>query len=161
MLLMKLAQAITETCRIEQEIEERKQRAEDSALTLDGYDPPEQPDNLLAVVVVLTGELEKLHRAINRTMLETYLPNGLSLADATVKLETYQMRREIIKDIIAAARPTPDEFADFSGALKTTIDVREWYHKDEELSELFWNLLMEIEQAIWNTDLIVTDDLMI
>jgi hypothetical protein len=81
-MFMKLSEALALRADTQKRIMQLRERLRASALVQEGEAPPEDPQELLAELDRLLGQLRDLVGRINRSNLAARLPDGTSLTDA-------------------------------------------------------------------------------
>ncbi|HUY79003.1 MAG TPA: DIP1984 family protein, partial [Ktedonobacterales bacterium] len=89
---MKLAEALALRADIQKRISGLGDRVEESAKVQEGEQPPENPEELLAQLDELFGQLGSLIARINRTNLSATLANGTTLTDALARRDVLALR---------------------------------------------------------------------
>src|SRR2546430_17438682 len=82
---MKLAEALVLRADLQKRLAQMRVRLSQSALVQEGEQPPENPGELLTELEQILGQLQDLIARINKTNLQTQLPDGTVLTDALAR----------------------------------------------------------------------------
>src|ERR671934_1080761 len=94
-MFMKLSEALALRADTQKRVMQLRERLRASALVQEGEAPPEDPQELLAELDRLLGQLRDLVGRINRSNLAARLPNGMSLTDALAARHAGPARRHL------------------------------------------------------------------
>jgi len=153
---MKLAEALLERKSIKEQIHNLKERALKDARVQEGDEPSEMPEELLDELEKLAERLEKLIVLINKTNINSTLPDGTSIMEAIAQRDMLKMRYQAAKDLADAATPERNAWRITRSELKfkPTIDIPMWRKKTDELAKEYRELDGKIQAANWTIDLI-------
>src|SRR5690242_16804768 len=100
---MKLAEALVLRADVQKRVEDLRGRLRQSALVQEGEKPPEDPQDLLAELGRLLGQLVGLIERINRTNLQTRLSDGRSLTQALAERDVIALHQGVLQNVADAA----------------------------------------------------------
>jgi hypothetical protein len=154
---MKLGEALTVRKRQAEKLGDLRKRIQANALVQEGDEPSEDAVNLLETFERLSAEHSALVRNINQTNIRTEIAPGQTLLDMISDKDHLSRMRNALSEAIAAASPSRSDFRFMRTELKFVpkVDVVALRTKLEQKQEEINNLDMEIQEANWNTDLIV------
>ena len=120
---MKLAEALVLRADIQKRLEQMRERLKKSALVQEGDQPPEDPQALLAELGRLVDELGPLVVRINRTNLQTALPDGTMVTEALARRDMLGLRFTTLKAVADAASDRLDRYTHSEVRRVATVDV--------------------------------------
>ena len=108
---MKLAEALILRADCQKRYEQLKARILRSAKVQEGDQPAEDPQELLAELERVVGELADLIKRINRTNSGTLYREGSTISDALAEREALGLRRDVYGNAAQAAAVTQDRYS--------------------------------------------------
>lgn len=151
---MKLAEALIVRAAYNKRYHELKRRLLGNVLVQEGMEPTEDPHTLLEEVMALTEDRAKIINRINRTNVQTRLPDGTTIADAITNRDTLTFKRTIYKDVADAAIPSQDRYSRTEIRYIGIINVAEYQKTVDRLSREHRELDTIIQGLNWTTDLV-------
>lgn len=101
---MLLAEALAERARLQRQLAEVQSRMSRSMRVVEGDEPEDDVQALLAEGRELTGGIARLVSAINRTNVQAEVEPGVCVADLIAEREALQSRRQFVQAAVDAAR---------------------------------------------------------
>src|SRR5437667_1295245 len=120
---IKLSEALALRADTQKRILHQRARPQALALVQGGEAPPEDPQQLLAELDRLLGQLRDLVGRINRSNLAARLPNGISLTDALAERDTLALRHSILEAVAEAATNRVTRYSRTEIRMVPTVDV--------------------------------------
>ncbi|MCC2672411.1 MAG: hypothetical protein K0Q72_4883 [Armatimonadetes bacterium] len=151
---MKLAEALVLRADARKRIEQLRERIKLSALVQDGEEPPEDPEELLNEVRRLLREMTDLIQRINRTNLQTTLPDGRSLTTALAERDTLTLYYTVLQGTADAATPKVDRMGRAEIRKLPTVKVAELRREMDDIARQRRELDTQIQSLNWNTELL-------
>ncbi|HLY30596.1 MAG TPA: DIP1984 family protein [Ktedonobacterales bacterium] len=151
---MKLAEALTLRADIQKRISGLGDRIEESARVQEGEQPPENPQELLAQLDELFGQLASLIARINRTNLSVRLPNGVSLTDALAQRDTLALRFRTLDSIADEAAEKQSRYSRSEIKMVSTLNVSALRKQLDEIAQQRRELDTQIQATNWTADLL-------
>src|SRR5579862_4469312 len=146
---MKLAEALTLRADIQKRISGLGDRIEESARVQEGEQPPENPQELLAQLDELFGQLASLIARINRTNLSVRLPNGVSLTDALAQRDTLALRFRTLDSIADEAAEKQSRYSRSEIKMVSTLNVSALRKQLDEIAQQRRELDTQIQATNW------------
>ncbi len=103
----------------------------------------------------IAGELEQLIARINRTDLATTLADGRTLTDALARRDHLAILQSAFHQVAEAASAGLQRYGKAELRIVRTIDVGALRQRTDELARERRELDVRIQEANWQTDLIV------
>lgn len=150
---MKLAEALLTRADLQKRLEQLRSRLSLSVLVQEGEEPPEDPRALLAEVVRLTEELERLIPRINRTNLGVRLQSGPSLTEALARRDMLTLRHSLLNTAASGASDRGRRYGLSEIRQVVTVNVGELRRELDALAQERRNLDATIQAANWANDL--------
>ena len=150
---MKLAEALVQRADLQKRIEQIRARLKRSALVQEGEQPSENPEELLAELGRLLGELTGLIGRINRANLATRLADGTTLTDALARRDTLALHYSILDNLVEAASVEFNRYSRTEIKSRPTIQVSAVRRQMDTLAQQRRELDTAIQGTNWTTDL--------
>lgn len=99
---MKVGEALTLRADVQKRIAQLTGRLQMSAVVQEGDTPPEDPARLLAELVEMSAELERLITAINLTNATSALASGQTVTAALAKRDVLAIRQGVLRSAAEA-----------------------------------------------------------
>jgi len=151
---MKLAEALVLRADVQKRIAQMRGRLQQSALIQEGERPPEDPKELLAELDQLLNQLSELIARINKTNLQTRLPEGITLTDALAQRDVLSMHHGIIGALADTASTRVERYGRSEIRKMSTVDVTALRRQMDEIARQRRELDTAIQATNWSTDLI-------
>ena len=151
---MKLSEALALRADTQKRIMQLRERLRASALVQEGEAPPEDPQELLAELDRLLGQLRDLVGRINRTNLAARLPNGTSLTDALAERDTLALRHSILEALAEAATNRVNRYSRTEIRMVPTVDVGAVRRQADAVARERRELDTAIQGINWSTELL-------
>jgi len=151
---MKLAEALALRADIQKRISGLGDRVEESAKVQEGEQPPENPEELLAQLDELFGQLGSLIARINRTNLSATLANGTTLTDALARRDVLALRYRTLDAIADAAAEKQSRYSRSEIKMVPTLNVSALRKQLDEIAQQRRELETTLQAANWTVDLI-------
>ena len=151
---MKLAEALILRADCQKRIEQLKARVLRTARVQEGEAPSENPQELLAELERVSGELVDLIKRINKTNSTTILAEGQSIADALAERDVLVLRRGAYSDLASMAAMRHDRITRSEVKYVSTINVADTQKRADELAKRYRELDARIQEINWKTDLV-------
>jgi hypothetical protein len=153
-MFMKLSEALALRADTQKRIMQLRERLRASALVQEGETPPEDPQELLAELDRLLGQLRDLVGRINRTNLAARLPNGTSLTDALAARDTLALRAGILEALAEAATNRVNRYSRTEIRMVPTVDVGAVRREADAVARERRELDTAIQGVNWSTELL-------
>ena len=151
---MKLSEALALRADTQKRIMQLRERLRASALVQEGEAPPEDPQELLAELDRLLGQLTDLVGRINRSNLAARLPNGTSLTDALAARDTLALRAGILEALAEAATNRVNRYSRTEIRMVPTVDVGAVRRQADVAARERRELDTAIQGVNWSTELL-------
>ncbi len=151
---MKLAEGLVLRKDIKKRIEQLRERIKSSALVQEGEEPPEDPQELLAEMQRLLGQMTLLIQQINFTNLQAVLPNGKTLTNALAERDTLSLYFDILGTTATAATPKFERNNRSEIKKVPTLKVADLRRQMDETAQQRRELDTLIQSANWTQDLL-------
>jgi hypothetical protein len=151
---MKLAEALVLRADIQKRLAQMRVRLQQSALVQEGEQPPENPTELLTEMEQLLGQLGAMIGRVNRTNLQTQLPDGTTLTDALARRDVIDTRYSMISDLANTAANRIERYGRAEIRKVSTVDVAALRRQLDEIARQRRELDTTIQATNWNVDLI-------
>ena len=151
---MKLSEALALRADTQKRIMQLRERLRASALVQEGEAPPEDPQELLAELDRLLGQLRDLVGRINRTNLAARLPSGTSLTDALAERDTLALRHSILEAVAEAATNRVNRYSRTEIRMVPTVDVGAVRRQADAAARERRELDTVIQGVNWSTELL-------
>jgi hypothetical protein len=153
-MAMKLSEALALRADTHKRIMQLRERLRASALVQEGEVPPEDPQELLAELDRLLGQLTDLVGRINRTNLVARLPGGTSLTEALAERDTLELRSGILEAVADAATNKVSRYSRTEIRLVPTVDVAAVRRRADAVARERRELDTAIQAVNWATELV-------
>jgi hypothetical protein len=150
---MKLAEALVLRADIQSRIEQLRERLKSSAQVQEGDTPHEDPQALFAELDRLLGQLVLLIAQINRTNLQTQLPDGRTLTDALAQRDVLGMHHSVLKSVADKASSKGDRYSRSEIRYVAMVDVGALRRQSDQLAQQRRALDTAIQAVNWATEL--------
>jgi hypothetical protein len=150
---MKLAEALILRADCQKRFEQLKARILRSAKVQEGDQPAEAPQELLAEIERVAGELARLVRRINLTNARTLFSEDQSISDALAERDVLALRRAVYADLAQAAAISHDRYTRSEVKYRSTINVAEVQKQADLLARSYRELDARIQELNWLTEL--------
>jgi hypothetical protein len=151
---MKLAEALILRADYQKRVEQLKQRLQQNAKVQEGDTPAENPDELLAELERLTGELTLLIQRINRTNSSTPFANAQTLADGLALRDVTKIKLSVYRDLAQAASISHVRTTRSEIKFRSTVNVADIQQQADRLAKAYRELDAQIQAANWLTDVL-------
>jgi outer membrane murein-binding lipoprotein Lpp len=151
---MKLAEALVLRADIQKRVEALRGRLRQSALVQEGEKPPEDPQELLAELDRLLNQLAGLIERINRSNLQTALPDGRTVTAALAQRDAIALRQSILHSLAETAAGTVNRYSRAEIKQVATVDVAALRKQVDQLAQQRRELDTAIQATNWAADLI-------
>ncbi len=151
---MKLAEALVLRADSQKRVEALRGRLRQSALVQEGEKPPEDPQELLAELDRVLNQLAELIERINRTNLQTTLPDGRTLTQALAQRDVLALRQSIFQTLAETAAGTVNRYSRTEIRQVATVDVAALRRQADQLAQQRRELDTAIQAMNWASDLI-------
>ncbi|MDQ2904204.1 MAG: DIP1984 family protein [Chloroflexota bacterium] len=151
---MKLAEALVLRADIQKRLAQMRVRLQQSALVQEDEQPPENPVELLAELEQMLSQLGTMIARVNRTNLQTQLPDGTTLTDALARRDVLDMRYSIVSDLANIAANRIERYGRSEIRKIATVDVAALRRQLDEIARQRRELDTAIQATNWNVDLI-------
>ena len=151
---MKLAEALVLRADLQKRLAQMRMRLTQSALVQEGEQPPEQPTELLAEAEQMLGQLRNLIAQINKTNLQTSLPDGTTLTDALAQRDVLALHHSIISGLADTAANRVERYGRSEIRKLATVDVAVLRRQVDDLARQQRELDTAVQATNWTTDLL-------
>ena len=151
---MKLAEALILRADSSRRVEQLRQRLLRSAKVQEGNQPAENPQELIAELERVSGQLEQFVQRINRTNSNTMLDEAMSLSDALAVRDNLKLKQGIYQHLAQAAVVTQDRYSKSEVKFTSTVDVAAIQRRADDLARQHRDLDAKIQEANWRTELL-------
>jgi hypothetical protein len=151
---MKLAEALVLRADIQKRVEQLRQRLTQSAMVQEGEAPPEEPPALFTELGRLLAQLPTLVTQINRTNLQTKLPDGKTLTQALAERDALDLRRSVLDSLAQVPSSRSNRYSRSEIRYVITVDMGDIRRQIDQLSQQRRELDTAIQATNWNTDLV-------
>jgi hypothetical protein len=151
---MKLAEALVLRADIQSRVEALKGRLGQSALVQEGEKPPEDPQELLAELDRLLNQLAGLIERINRSNLQSRLPDGRTVTAALAERDVIALRQSVLQSFADSAGATVNRYSRAEIRLTATVDVSALRKQIDQLAHQRRDLDTAIQATNWTADLV-------
>lgn len=152
---MRLAEALAQRADIQRRIQDLQSRLNGNVLVQEGESPAEDPQALLAELDRSFDQLQTLITRVNRSNLQTTLPDGTTLTDALAQRDVLKLRFGTLKNAAHAASVPVGGFRYSRTEIKTvpTVSVADLQRQADQQAQLLRELDVAIQEVNWTTDL--------
>ncbi|OQA46940.1 MAG: hypothetical protein BWY52_00470 [Chloroflexi bacterium ADurb.Bin325] len=151
---MKLAEALILRADCNRRLEQLNQRLLRSAKVQEGDKPAEDPQEMLAELEQVTGQLQQLIQRINRTNSSTLLDESDTLSDALAVRDVLRLKQEVYQDLAQAAIVTQNRYSKSEVKFFSAVDVASIQRRADDLARQHRDLDTRIQEANWRTELL-------
>jgi hypothetical protein len=152
--MMKLAEALILRADCQKRLEQLKARIIRGAKVQEGDQPAENPQELIAELERVAGELADLVKRINRTNSTTLFRDGKTIADALAERDAMVFRRGLYSDLALAASVTQERYIRTEVKFVSTVNVGEAQKQADALAKAYRELDARIQELNWQTELV-------
>lgn len=150
---MKLAEALAQRADLQKRVEQTKARLKNNAWVQEGDAPAEEPEALVRELHQLVEQLEDLMTRINLTNARPG-PGGVTLTSLLARRDCLSAYTAAMRDFLNEASSTPVRAARGEIKILSTVSVRDYRKKVDDLSRDLRELDMRIQQLNWTTELL-------
>ncbi len=154
---MKLAEALAERKSLQDRLAMMTNRAQQSVTVAEGQKPTESPEVLMQSMEEVLGQWETLVTRVNRTNLQTLLPNGKTIMEAIAQRDRISRMLQILKGLSDTLMGTGQNHFDMMGRrnimVVPAIDVAALQQRIDELAAERMQVDLMIQEAGWTTEL--------
>jgi hypothetical protein len=152
---MKLAEALAQRADAQRRIQDLQGRLVGNVLVQEGESPAEELQLLLAELDRSLNRLQTLIGQINRTNLQTELPDGTTLTEALARRDVLKLRFGVLKSAADAASLSMDRFRYSRSEIKSmpAIRVADLRQQADQRAQELRELDVAIQQMNWQVDL--------
>ena len=122
---MKLAEALKLRADLNTRMSRLRNRLVVNSKVQEGDSPSEDPEELLAELEEVSGQLEELIWRINTTNCSTVDAEGRTLTQLIARRDVLIQRESIMRDLLNSASNRVDRYSRNEIAVHSTVDVRE------------------------------------
>ena len=151
---MKLAEALVLRADIQKRVEQLRQRLTQSAMVQEGETPPEEPAALFAELGRLLTQLPTLVTQINRTNLQTALPDGKTLTQALAERDALDLRLSVLNSLAQVPASRTNRYSRSEIRYVITVDMGDIRRQIDQFAQQRRELDTTIQATNWNTDLV-------
>lgn len=151
---MKLAEALVERKDAQIKIGELTERLQRSILVQEGEQPAEQPSPLLQELEEVIHRLETLIVAINRTNVQTQLPDGRTIMVAIAGRDVIRTQITVLDTLIRSAGSPQFRTRGSEIKIVVTVDIAQLQRDRDRLARSYRELDTAIQAMNWTTDLV-------
>lgn len=151
---MKLAEALAERSDCQKQLEEIRNRLENSVRIQEGEDPAEDPNDQLVEADRLYKRLLGLISAINRTNSRTAFDGERTITDAIAERDILSKRRDFLTAVAGSASSRWDRYSKSEVRFVMTVSVRTLRSEADQLAKQYRELDLRIQELNWKTELI-------
>ena len=150
---MTLAEALAQRADLQKRVEQTKARLKNNAWVQEGDAPAEEPEALVRELHQLVEQLEDLMTRINLTNARPG-PDGVTLTSLLARRDCLSAYTAAMRDFLNEASSTPVRAARGEIKILSTVSVRDYRKKVDDLSRDLRELDMRIQQLNWTTELL-------
>jgi hypothetical protein len=150
---MKLAEALLLRADIQKKIASLRERIVANAVVQENDEPHENPGDLVKEAFGAMSELEELVFRINKTNLDTKLPDGRSLTAAIARRDTLAQQHSLLVAAIAGSRKEPDRYSAREIKWVAIMKVPKLQKQADDLAKKIRELNARIQEANWKAEL--------
>ena len=151
---MKLAEALVERKAAQVKVAELGERLQRVAIVQEGQSPAEEPTALLDELSAVTGRLERLIVAINRTNTQATLAGGETVMAAIARRDVLKMRLGILDNLLRACGGQQFRMRGSEIRFLCTMPVGELQRQRDLLGKQHRELDAALQAANWTTELL-------
>lgn len=151
---MRVAEGLVLRADIRKRIEQLRERIKLAALVQEGEEPPEDPEALLSEVEQLLEQFTGLVERINRSNLQTTLPDGRTLTLALAERDSLSLHYNVLQSTADAATPKVDRLGRAEIRKIPAVKVSALRKQMDEIARKRRELDTLIQAENWTTDLL-------
>lgn len=151
---MRLAEALKLRSDLNARLTELGTRLNSNAKVQEGEVPSEDPEDLLAELDAVMGQLEGLVTRINLTNSATRASDGRTLTELIARRDLLIRRSEILRTFLNEASSLVNRYSSTEIRIHSTVDVRELRKQVDAVAEEARRTDVTIQELNWTTDLI-------
>jgi hypothetical protein len=151
---MKLGEALTLRSQLQIKFQQLRERLKASALVQEGESPPEDPKELLAELIAVGDDMEKLIAQINKTNLVTTLTDGRTLTEALARRDHLGLIQSALHQVAETASAAQARYGKAEIRIIRTVEVAKLRQRADELAKERRELDARIQEVNWQTELI-------
>ncbi|WP_052888481.1 DIP1984 family protein [Thermogemmatispora carboxidivorans] len=151
---MKLAEALVLRADMKKQLTQLRNRLTRSAIVQEGDQPPEKPEALLHEIEEILQQYRQLMVRINRTNLESRLPDGRTLTEAMAERDVLDLQHSILSDLAATASERFDRYGQAEIRRLPTVDTAAIYRQLDRIARQRRELDTAIQATNWAVDLL-------
>lgn len=151
---MRLAEALKLRSDLNARLAELGTRLNSNAKVQEGEVPSEDPEDLLAELDAVMGQLERLVTRINLTNSATRASDGRTLTELIARRDLLIRRSEILRAFLNEASSLVNRYSSAEIRIHSTVDVRELRKQVDAVAEEARRTDVTIQELNWTTDLI-------
>src|SRR5437762_1758410 len=148
---MKLAEALLLRADLQKKAASLRERVVANAVVQQGDRPHENPDQLMKEAFGVMSDLESLVAKINRTNLETKLPDGRTLTEAIARRETLIGQNALLVAAIAGCRKEPERYGVREIKWVATLKVSKLQKQADDLAKKIRELNGVMQESNWKS----------
>ena len=150
---MKLAEALKLRADLNTRMSRLRNRLMVNTKVQEGDSPSEDPEELLAELEEVSGQLEELIWRINTTNCSTVDAEGRTLTQLIARRDVLIQKESILRDLLNSASNRVDRYSRNEIAVHSTVDVREIRRQADALSAEIRRTDNTIQELNWTTEL--------
>jgi hypothetical protein len=151
---MKLAEALVLRADLQKRLAQMRTRLSQSALVQEGEQPPENPGELLAELEQILRQLQDLIARINKTNLQSKLPDGTILTDALARRDILSLHHSALNGLVETASNRIERYGRSEIRKLSTVDVAALRRQMDDLARQRREMDTTIQATNWTTDLL-------
>ena len=153
-MIVKLGEALTIRADIQKRIAQLTGRIQASAVVQEGDAPPEDPARLLAELLQMSSELERLITAVNLTNAASRLPDGQTITAALATRDVLALRQGVLRSAAEAVTQAQARYSRSEIRLTRQLDVAALRQEIDDLARQRREVDTAIQEHNWTTELI-------
>lgn len=150
---MKLAEALKLRADLNTRMSRLRNRLVVNSKVQEGDSPSEDPEELLAELEEVSGQLEELIWRINTTNCSTVDAEGRTLTQLIARRDVLIQKEAIMRDLLNSASNRVDRYSRNEIVVHSTVDVREIRRQADALSAEIRRTDNTIQELNWTTEL--------
>jgi hypothetical protein len=151
---MKLAEALVERKAAQAKFAELGERLQRVAVVQEGQSPVEAPTALLEELNSVTGRLQRLIVAINRTNIQATLAGGETVMASIARRDVLKLRLGVLDNLLRACGGQQFRMRGSEIRFLCTVPVVELQRQRDLLAKQHRELDAAIQAANWTTELV-------
>ena len=150
---MKLAEALQERADLRSKIDDLRNRLTNNALTQEGEEPAEEPDELLSALDAAVAPSEELTARANKTNCLTRAED-CSITELIARKDALSLRLGVYRCLINEASQSARRARGTEIRIVSAVNVRELQKKADHLAQELRKTDNRIQELNWKTELL-------